>query len=83
LRLIPLKTIKGAVQTFSLQAWRAGNNALNSVKRDAYYALAQYFKNNPSKWQNLIEKGDKFIDFTKSVQKVLERGIKSVDDLFK
>ena len=83
LRLIPLKTIKGAVQTFSFQAWRVGNNALNSVKRDAYYALAQYFKNNPAKWQNLIEKGDKFIDFTKSVQKVLERGIKSVDDLFK
>jgi hypothetical protein len=51
-----------------------------------FYALAETFKKNPVVWEKLIKSGDKFVDFTKTIQKTIEQGLKRLgkmgDDLF-
>jgi hypothetical protein len=61
---------------------RTGNNILNKAKRELFYALAEYAKNNPEKWEKLIKLGDKFVDFTRPIEKAIGRGMKKLDDIF-
>jgi RHS repeat-associated protein len=79
-RLISLTRLRA--MNFSLKSWRGINTFLNDRKKELFYGIAQQFKNDPAKWEKLMKAGEKFTDFTKPIQKTLEKGLKSLDDFF-
>jgi RHS repeat-associated protein len=79
-RLIPLARVKA--MDLSLKLWRGTNIFLNNRKKEVYAAIAQQFKDNPAKWEKIMKSGEKVMDFTKPIQKALDKGVRKIDDLF-